>query len=272
MKSLREIIGIKSRKQKTESNLNGFGKTEVIGNVEINKKFSSKLGVVERDIIVWLPPSYKKNKEEKYPVLYMHDGQNLFDPKTAYIGIDWRVDETVSKLIKAGKINEIIIVGIYNSPDRLDEYSNTDKGKLYTRFIIEELKPFIDSNYRTKSDRKNTAVMGSSMGGLISFLLAWNRPDVFSMAGCLSSSFYYQLDYAVNIVKEYHGQKKPIRFYIDHGEDGIGGGQRMFVALSNKGYIIGTDLDYYYDTGAQHTENAWAERLHRSLIFFFGKK
>lgn len=272
MKSLKEIIGLKVRKKKDTSNYNGFGKVEITGNVELIKNFSSSNGIQSRDIIVWLPPSYKKNKEETYPVLYMHDGQNLFDPKTAYIGIDWRVDETVTKLIKAEKINEIIIVGIYNSPDRVDEYSNTDRGKLYSRFIIDDLKTYIDKNFRTKADRKNTAIMGSSMGGLISFLMAWNRPDVFSMAGCLSSSFYYQLDYAVNLVKSYEGQKKPIKFYIDHGEDGIGGGQRMFVALSNKGYVVGTDLDYYYDTGAQHTENAWAERLHRSLIFFFGKK
>ena len=126
-------------------------KDEIVGKVEYHKDVFSPVLNNKRDIVVWLPIGYnaQKNPEKRYPVLYMQDGQNIMDPKTAYIGKDWRVDETVMKLIKQKKIKEVIVVGIYNSPDRIDEYSWTDKGQNYLKFIVSELKPFIDSNYKT---------------------------------------------------------------------------------------------------------------------------
>lgn len=256
-----------SPKQKTI-----IGKSQIVGKVEYHRKFYSKTLNNRRDIIVWLPPSYKKETDRRYPVLYMQDGQNIMDPKTAYIGIDWRVDETAARLIKAGELQEIMIVGIYNSPERLEEYSDSVKGKNYMKFMAEQLKPFIDKYYRTLSGNEYTAVMGSSMGGLISFLLAWNYPDVFGKAACLSSSFYYDGDKAINMVKNYTGEKKNIKIYIDHGEDGLPRGQRMFCELSQKGYLIGTDIDYYYAPGADHTESEWAKRIQRPLLFFFGTR
>ena len=202
----------------------------------------------------------------------MHDGQNIMDPKTAFVGKDWRVDETVMRLIKQKKIKEIIVVAIYNTSDRLDEYSWSEKGQNYLKFIVTELKSFIDSTYKTLPDKDNTAIVGSSMGGLISFYAAWHYPEVFSMAGCLSSSFYYNNDKSIKTVEEYDGHKKPIRFYIDHGEDGSLRGQRMFVELSKKGYVIGHDIDYFYAPGAAHNEKEWAARMERPLLFFFGTK
>ena len=154
-----------------------FGKHKIVGKVEYHRKFYSKSLNNRRDIIVWLPPSYKKEKQRRYPVLYIHDGQNIMDPKTAYIGVDWQVDETVTRLIKSGELQEIIIVGIYNTPERLEEYSDSPKGNNYMKFMVEQLKPFIDKYYRTMPSNEYTAVMGSSMGGLISFLLAWNYPE-----------------------------------------------------------------------------------------------
>ena len=249
----------------------GQEKDEIVGKVEYHKEVFSPILNNKRDIVVWLPIGYnpQKNPDKKYPILYMHDGQNIMDPKTAYVGKDWRVDETVMKLIKQKKIKEIIVVGIYNSPDRLDEYSWTEKGQNYLKFIVTELKPFIDSSYKTLSDKDNTAIMGSSMGGLISFYAAWHYPDVFSMAGCLSSSFYYNNDRSIKQVEEYTGHKKHVKFYIDHGEDGSTRGQRMFVELSKKGYVIGQDIDYFYAPGAGHSEKEWAARLERPLLFFF---
>jgi predicted alpha/beta superfamily hydrolase len=202
----------------------------------------------------------------------MHDGQNIMDPKTAFVGKDWRVDETVMKLIKQKKIKEIIVVGVYNSPDRLDEYSWSEKGRNYLNFLVSELKPIIDANYKTLPEKEKTAIMGSSMGGLISFYAAWNYPEVFSMAGCLSSSFYYNNDKSIKTVEEYDGHKKPIKFYLDHGEDGALRGQRMFVELSKKGYVIGQDIDYFYSPGAEHNEKEWAARLERPLVYFFDYK
>lgn len=244
---------------------------EIVGKVNYHKDFSSSALNNKREIIVWLPMAYesKRNKNRHYPVLYMHDGQNIMDPKTAYIGKDWRVDETVTSLIKQKKIKEIIVVGIYNTPDRLDEYSWSEKGQNYLKFLTEELKPFIDQNYRTLNDPEHTAIIGSSMGGLISFYAAWHYPDIFGMAGCMSSSFYYNNERSINQVTDYNGPKKPVKIYIDHGEDGSIRGQKMFVELSKKGYMIGQDIDYYYAPGAEHNERDWAERLERPLLFFF---
>lgn len=248
------------------------GRHKIIGKVEYHRKFYSKALNNRRDIIVWLPPSYKKEPEKRYPVIYMQDGQNILDPKTAYIGIDWKVDETATRLIKSGDLREIIVVGIYNTPERLEEYSDSAKGKSYMKFMVEQLKPFIDKYYRTMPGKEYNAVMGSSMGGLISFLLAWNYPDVFGKAACMSSSFYFNGDNAIEMVKNYTGEKKKIKIYIDHGEDGLPRGQRMFCELSQKGYLIGTDMDYYYSPGADHSESEWAKRIQRPLLFFFGTR
>jgi len=243
----------------------------VIGNVEFHREIYSRFMDKKLDFFVWLPAGYEANPSKSYPVLYMHDGQNLIDPKVSFAGRDWQVDETITKLIKEYKIKEIIVVGIYNTSERLEEYSDTEKGEKYRKFITEELKPFVDSKYRTIADNKNTAIIGSSMGGLVSFLIAWKQPEIFSMAGCMSSSFYYKDEKVFKMIDEYKGEKKHIKFYIDHGEDGLLRGQKMFCKLTQLGYVIGTDLDYFYARGAEHNETEWAKRLERTLIFFFGK-
>jgi predicted alpha/beta superfamily hydrolase len=243
----------------------------IIGNVEFHREIYSQIMDTNRDFFVWLPSGYDENIARRYPVLYMHDGQNLIDPKTAYAGKDWQVDETVTRLIKEYKIKEIIVVGIYNSKDRLEEYSDTEKGKKYLKFIIEELKSFVDSKYRTLTDNKNTAIIGSSMGGLASFLAAWKYPEVFSMTGCMSSSFHFNDEKVFKLIDEYNGPKKHIKIYIDHGEDGLIRGQKIFCKLTQLGYVIGTDLDYFYAPGAGHNETEWAKRLERPLLFFFGR-
>jgi len=247
------------------------GKIAVIGNVEYHREMYSRILDTKRDLFVWLPAGYEENSVKKYPVLYMHDGQNLIDPKTSFAGKDWQVDETITRLLAEHKIKEIIVVGINNSNYRLEEYSDSEKGERYRKFLIEELKAFVDSKYRTLSDNKNTAIMGSSMGGLASFLTVWKYPEVFSMAGCMSSSFYYNDDKVFKMLDEYIGPKKHIKIYIDHGEDGLVRGQKMFCKLTQMGYVIGTDLDYFYVRGAEHNETEWAKRLERPLIFFFGK-
>lgn len=242
---------------------------KITGKVYYHRNFHSVSLDNERDIIVWLPPSYRLKNGKKLPVLYMHDGQNIMDPETSFAGYDWRVDETVSDLIGKNKIEEIMVVGIYNTPDRLEEYSDSTKGRNYIRFITEELKPFIESKYPAKPGSENNAVMGSSMGGLISFIIAWNHADVFSKAACLSSSFYYDDEKIFKMLNESQGDKKNIKIYLDHGEDGLQRGQKMFATLTDRGYIVGTDIDYYYAPGAEHNERAWAERLARPLMFLF---
>jgi predicted alpha/beta superfamily hydrolase len=246
---------------------------QVTGKVIYHKNFEGRK-VLPRDIVVWLPPGYDSAINKFYPVLYMHDGQNLFDPSTSSFGIDWQMDETTDSLIRKNEIKEIIIVGIYNTYKRRTEYANTNDGYNYINFIIEELKPFIDKTYRTLPDRINTATGGSSMGGLISFIITWQYWDVFSKAACLSPAFKVsEFDY-VSTVKEDQMAKKPVKFYIDNGGVGLEekllpGINEMLNLLNDKGYKNGEDIYWYYDKTAEHNESAWAKRAWRFLKFLF---
>jgi predicted alpha/beta superfamily hydrolase len=249
---------------------------QITGEVKYHKNFSGK-GLLPRDIIVWLPPSYEKERQKRYPVLYAHDGQNLFDPSTSSFGVDWQLDEKADSLIRHGKIKEIIIVGIYNTPERSKEYFTGDTGKSYMKFIVKELKPFIDKTYRTLPDRKNTASLGSSAGGLFSFMLIWEYNDVFSKAACVSPAFFIRgLDY-ITPVLEYKGKRKDIKIYIDCGGVGLDsllldGAEKMLSALKERGYKKGKDYLWFFDKTGEHNEQNWARRVWRPLEYFYGIK
>ncbi len=253
----------------SKGNLQG----KITGKVRYHKNFNGK-DILPRDIIVWLPPSYDSLSNKKYPVLYMQDGQNIFDPATSSFGVDWQIDETADSLIKVKVIEEIIVVGIYNTYQRGSEYNQTDLGDAYMRFIIKELKPFIDSTYRTLPDRENTAVGGSSSGGLISFMLLWEYSDIFSKAACISPAFKISDIDFITPVKNYCGNKKDIKIYIDDGGIGLEeelepGIDEMLTALKDKGYKENQDLLWVKDYSAEHNEAAWAKRVYRFLEFFF---
>jgi enterochelin esterase-like enzyme len=225
-----------------------------------------------RDIIVWLPPSYDSSTTRRYPVLYVQDGQNVFDPKASFSGYDWRVDEVADSLIRAGAMQEIIIVGIGNSPDRMEEYADTILGRAYVKFVARELKPMIDSLYRTKSERENTAVMGSSLGGLISFLSVWWRPDVFSKAACLSSSFFFGENKVFKEVRSATRLPRDIAIYLDCGAAErrlLPDYKRMHKLLKEKGLVEGKTLMGILDQGGGHNEQTWAKRVWRPLVFLF---
>jgi predicted alpha/beta superfamily hydrolase len=233
-------------------------------------------GLLPRDIIVWLPPGYKEKKDKRYPVLYMNDGQSLFDPKASYTKIDWQLDEAADSLIEKGEIEPMVIVGIFNTQDRSEEYSPTPKGISYMQFIVTKLKPFIDSAYRTLPDRINTAVGGSSQGGLISFMLPWNYSSYFSKAVCFSPAFKYDnFDYT-KFIEEYKGTKKDITIYINNGGIGVEkilqeGVDLMVRLLKEKGYKTNSDLFVKIDSTAEHNEAAWAKRVPQMLRILFGK-
>lgn len=229
-------------------------------------------GLKSRRVIVWMPPSYATELTRSYPVLYLHDGQNVFDPGTSAFGHDWRVDEIADSLIRIDVIEEFIAVAVYNDPDvRMREYSNDPvEGKLYQEYMVHQLKPWIDSMYRSKPGREHTAVMGASMGGLISFILAWEYPDVFGMAACLSPAFKVVMD-AVKIdyvsVVSSSEDIRDINLYIDNGtldleallQPGI---DDMLDALDAKGLFY----TWYLDDGAPHNEHAWSSRVWRPLV------
>ncbi len=225
-----------------------------------------------RDIQVWLPPSYRKSRK-RYPVLYMHDGQNLFDPATSFCGQDWKLDETAMLLMKRGIVEEFIVVGVANTPDRMEEYNLfRPKGKAYASFLMQVLKPFIDATYRTSPEREQTAVGGSSMGGLFSFQLGWLHPEVFSMAACLSPAFWFNRGRMYKLVQDGPLPEHPVRLYLDAGdlEQQIWRGfHKMTELLKKRGFRMGKDLCAYPDIGAVHSEAAWAARLDRPLKFFF---
>jgi predicted alpha/beta superfamily hydrolase len=249
---------------------------QITGTVRYHPKMQGE-GINPRDVVVWLPPSYERSPDRLYPVLYMHDGQNAFDPATSFLGVDWQIDEVADRLIHEGKMREIIVVGIYNTADRREEYSDTVKGRAYMRFIVEKLKPLIDREYRTRPEREHTAVMGSSMGGLISFLLLWNYPEVFSQAACLSPAFVFQNLDATRLVQQYSGPGKHIRMYMDNGGIGLEaqlqpGCEKMLAAFREKGFKLGDDLEWFRDPDAEHSERAWSRRVWRPLLFLFGTK
>lgn len=163
------------------------------GLIRFHRRRGSAHSPHRRDIAVYLPPGYGSTRSVRYPVLYMHDGQNLFDAASAFGGVEWGVDETAERLIAAGRIAPLIVVGICNTPDRLLEYTPVADvrhggggAESYGRFLIEELKPAIDSTYRTLPDREHTGVAGSSLGGLVSLHLGIAYPEVFSRLGVVS--------------------------------------------------------------------------------------
>ncbi|WP_281616093.1 alpha/beta hydrolase-fold protein [Flammeovirga sp. SubArs3] len=247
---------------------------QITGHVKYHKKFHYD-GLIDRDIIVWLPPSYNTKTDKRYPVLYMHDGQNIIDPKTSSFGVDWQVDETVDSLIQANQLEEIIIVGSYCTQDRTDDYGDTEKGKLYRKSLAVDLKKFIDDNYRTKTDKQNTLVAGSSMGGLVSFMIAWEYPDVFKGAICMSPAFKYEeFDYINSIIND---PKKDLVLYIDNGGKQVDivlqpGVEKMEKVLLNKGYKLNKDLFVVVDKQARHSEGDWAKRFPKAIEIFFKKQ
>jgi len=245
--------------------------SDIIGSLKYHHEFYSSNLKNERDILIWLPPSYEASSK-RYPVVYMHDGQNLFDPRTSYSGIAWDVDKTATQLIREKKIEEIIVVGISNSKDRIEEYNlYSSKGIKYSSFLINELKRFIDENYRTKEDPLNTCTIGSSMGGLFSFQLIMKYPYVFGKAACLSNSFWINRNRVFTEPKEKFLDN--LKIYIDCGtseNELIFDNMKMALILRNSGMECGRNLYYHFEKGAEHSESYWAKRLHRPLTFFFG--
>ncbi len=248
---------------------------QITGTVEYIDSLTFEF-LLPRNVIIWLPPGYYENTTKRYPVLYMHDGQNIFDPTTSAFGTDWQIDEAADSLIRKNIIEPIIIVGIYNSRHRRREYTSADTGLVYMRFITEKLKLIIDEKYRTLPGREFTATGGSSAGGLISFKLLWEYSDIFSKAICMSPAFKIErIDY-VSKVETFTGKRKDIQVYIDNGgvalearlQPGI---DEMVKALENKGYQRDKDYFLVIDKDASHSESAWASRIPNALKLLFGK-
>jgi len=264
----------------------------VVGTLKVREHIWSPQLKNRRDILVHLPPSYEIGVERRrYPVLYMHDGQNLFDESSSFAG-EWRVDETMHMLSQLEL--EAIIVGVPNmEKDRLAEYSpfhdprhGPGRGDRYLAFLADTLKPLVDRDFRTLPDRAHTGIMGSSMGGLISLYGFFRRCDVFGFAGVMSPSFWY----ANRAIYDYVEQAPyaPGKIYMDVGTREYGGSvtekaarrqsrrhyaavRRMKRILVKKGYRPRRDLLVVEERGAGHDEPSWARRLPLALHFLLSE-
>jgi predicted alpha/beta superfamily hydrolase len=259
------------------------------GNIRIHKSFHSNILNNDREVVVYLPPGYDTTRNTRYSVLYLHDGQNLFDGATSFIaGQEWRVDETAQHLIAAGKIEPLIIVGVYNNKDRIDEYTPAadakykgGKADLYGRMLVEELKPFIDSRYRTKRGAAHTGLGGSSLGGLASLYLALKYPNVFGRVAVVSPAVWFANKQIVHYV-EALAKKPRVRIWLDTGtkegrtaeeaQQTVNDARLLRETLVKKGWKIGQDLKYVEAEGAAHNESAWAARVESILTFLFPRR
>jgi len=217
---------------------------------------------------VFVPPGYDENSLERFPVVYMQDGQNLFLPEEAFNGQAWNLDETLRVLAAMNRVRRVIAVGVVPR-DRMQDYT-TPGYDAYGSYLVEDLKPWVDTHYRTHTGAAETAVMGSSLGGVVSLHLAWTWPEVFGNAGCLSSTFGYRDDLRARITRE---PRRRLRLYLDSGwpHDNYEVTRAMRDLLVARGYKDGRDLMYLAFPRAAHDENAWAMRAHIPFQHFFAR-
>jgi predicted alpha/beta superfamily hydrolase len=243
-------------------------------------KFRSKFLRNQRDIVVYVPPDYDQQPERRYPVLYLHDGQNLFDAATAFNGQDWHVAQTADYAISAGLVEPLIIVGLYNTgKTRLREYTPTSVPRLgggradrYAKFLIEEVKPVVDRDYRTRPEASQTGIGGSSLGGLASIYLGLKFSNVFSKIAALSPSVWWNQRVILRFAQAAPVEPRP-RIWLDIGtREGpriVDDVEKFRDVLLSKGWQYDRDLHYERVEGAEHNEAAWAARVGPFLQFLF---
>jgi len=267
----------------------------VTGTVIDHENFKSNY-VDDRNIEVWLPENYSES-DESYQVLYMHDGQNVFDPQSSYNGNDWMVDEALTELIATGDVEGTIVVAIWNSgitrfpeymPQKPAEVMNSlevqeavikNSGKPifsddYLKFIVEELKPFIDRQYRTKPGKEFTSIMGSSMGGLISLYAITEYPDIFGSAACISTHWIVPEIGAefLNYVADHLPDPNSHKIYFDYGTVGLDSNYEPYQTkvdsmMEAAGYVRGVNWITKRFEGHDHKEQYWAMRIKEPLTF-----
>ena len=255
---------------------------DTTGRFVTHASFVSGFLASPRDVTVYLPPGYDENPLASYPVLLMHDGQNLFDPAAAFGGVAWEIDAAVDDLATFGGIEEMIVVGVDNNADRIYEYTPTFDASVgdgggaddYLSFLAEELRPFIDLTYRTRGAKSGIA--GSSLGGLLSLWGCWQRPADFDHCGVFSPSIWWDNGLLLAHIGSdpATAADKPLRIYLDSGDsgpsnDGMTNTAAMRDLLVQKGFVLGDDLDYVLGVGMSHNETAWAARAPGALAWLY---
>ena len=250
------------------------------GDIRVLEAFRSDALDNCRDVLVYLPPGYHDDPDRRFPVLYLHDGQNVFDASTAFAGVEWGVDETAERLVEAGRISPPVIVAIDHAGERrADEFAPTrdvhrDAGgdaDRYARFLVDELKPYVDATFRTESGPAHTSVGGSSLGGLVTLHLGLTRPEVFGAIAVLSPSIWWDRRAVLARVDALDGPL-PWRIWLDvgtaEGRDTLRNARTLKALLMDKGWSADR-LHYVEVKDAPHSEGAWAERVEGLLEFLF---
>jgi enterochelin esterase-like enzyme len=246
-----------------------------------HEKLRSRFLRNQRDLSVYLPPGYHDQPQRRFPVLYMHDGQNLFDGATSFIpGMDWHVGHTADDFILTRAVHPLIIVGIYNiGKSRIHEYTPTKaprlgggRADLYAKFLVQEVMPFVQREYRVLADARVTGIGGSSLGGLLSLYLGLKHPQVFGRIAALSPSVWWnqRVIHRPNVAAIV--EPRP-RIWLDIGtQEGpriVQDVEQFRDILLQKGWQLGKDLYYQRVEGAEHNEAAWAQRVGPFLQFLY---
>jgi predicted alpha/beta superfamily hydrolase len=215
-----------------------------------------------RSVRVYLPAGYHENPLRRFPVLYMQDGKNLFFPEEAFLGHEWQVDEALQMLDETSAIDKVVVVGVHCG-DRMEEYTKPGY-ESYARSVVEEIKPEVDRRLRVHATAADTGVLGSSLGGVVSFYMAWEYPEVFGFAACMSSTFCYRDDLVDRVLAE---PKRATKIYLDSGwpGDNYEVTQAMAMALAARGYVPRQDFLHLVFPLEKHDEAAWGRRLHLPL-------
>ena len=261
-------------------------KHTLTGNIKQHRAFPSTILGNRRDILVYLPPGYRRFSRKRYPVLYLQDGQNVFDAATSFAGVEWGVDETAERLVRTKMIEPLIVVAVANmGEDRVHEYTPTPgvieaKGRrkkrsrglarLYGYFLMDELKPYIDGKYRTKPDPEFTGLGGSSLGGLVTLAIGILYPDTFRRLMVMSPSVWWD-DFAIYRLVDAVERTPPIKIWVDTGkaEPGWEQTRELCKRLVEKGWKPGEDIQYMEADHGDHSETAWAARIEPALRFLF---
>ena len=261
-------------------------KHTLTGNIKRHRAFPSKILGNRRDVLVYLPRGYRRFSRRRYPVLYLNDGQNVFDAATSFSGVEWGVDETAERLIRGNLIEPLIIVAVANvGEDRMDEYAPTpgvidakakrrkrSRGlaRLYGHFLMDELKPYIDQKYRTEPGPEFTGLGGSSLGGLVTLAIGILYPLAFRRLIVMSPSIWWD-NFAIYRLVDSIQQKPPLKIWLDTGtaEPGWERSRELRNRLIEKGWKLHKDVEYMEAQRADHSEAAWAARVEPALRFLF---
>ena len=249
-----------------------------------HEQFASRLIDEKHDFIVHVPRVFNDDPSRFFPVLYLHDGQNLFDPETSFIkGNYWRVGETADAMIESGEVEPLVIVGIYNTGvKRVDEYTPVEDKRLgggqadaYGQMLVEELRPFVARKYRTLAGAQDCGMGGSSLGGLVTLYLGLRYPDVFGKLAVLSPSVWWH-NRAILCTVEHLRHKTGQRIWLDigtkEGRHALPDVRALKRLLVKKGWRVGKDLEYREIEDGKHSEYAWAERVGPMLKFLFPRR